>query len=360
MTAVLLVVGLVVLVLGGELLVRGGSGLGRSFGLPPLVVGLTIVAFATSTPELAVSVDASLSGSPGLAVGNVVGSNIVNVLLVLGLAALVLPIAVRSQLVKLDVPIMVAISVLLLVLSLDGSVSRLDGALLLLLAVGYVALSIVVGLREGAKADDAADDAGEGPPRLPVSLALVVVGVALLVLGARALVSGATTLAESFGVSELVIGLTVVAVGTSLPELATSLIAAIRGERELAIGNIVGSNIMNIAAIMGLTAVVSPLGVPVEAAAVRFDMPVMVVVAIALVPVVFTGFVIARWEAAVFLAFYVAYVAYLLLAAADHSALPAFSNIMLLFVAPLTVLTLTVLTAYEVRLHRRRTAAPSG
>jgi cation:H+ antiporter len=355
LTLALLVVGFVVLVVGGEALVRGGSGLGRSLGLSPLVVGLTVVAFATSTPELAVSLDATLAGAPGLAVGNVVGSNITNVLLVLGLAALVLPVAVRAQLVATDVPVMLGMSVLLLLLALDGELGRFDGLLLLALLVGYVLRSVRQGRRDGA----GPEPAGEQPAPRPVrDVLLVALGVGLLVLGARLLVGSAREVAEAADVSDLVIGLTVVAVGTSLPELATSVIAAVRGQREMAIGNVVGSNIFNLGAVMGITAGMAPGGVPVDAAAVRLDIPVMVAVALALLPVVFTGGTVARWEGAVFLAYYGAYVGYLLLAATHHDALEGFSIVTLGFVAPLTVLTLAVLTAYEVGLRRGRRSAP--
>ena len=348
-----LLAGLVLLVLGGELLVRGASGLGRAMGMSPLVVGLTVVAAATSAPEFAVSLDATLSGAPGLAVGNVVGSNITNVLLVLGLAALLLPVAVRKQLVRSDVPVMVALSVLVLLLALDGSVGRLEGAVLVLLLVGYVAWTLVLGRRAGAGQPATAEDAVR-PPRPLRDAVMVAVGVALLVLGARLLVGAATGIAEAFGVSDLVIGLTVVAVGTSLPELATSVIAAVRGQREMAIGNVVGSNIFNLTVVLGLTAAVAPGGVPVDPAALRFDLPVMVAVAVALVPIVFTGRVIARWEAGVFLAYFGVYVGYLLLQASDHDALPAFSAVMLAFVVPITVLTLVVLMAYEVGVRKGR------
>ena len=354
-----LLVGLVLLVGGGELLVRGGSGLGRAMGLSPLVVGLTIVAFATSTPELAVSLGAALSGSPAIAVGNVVGSNIVNVLLVLGVSALLLPVLVGSQLVRTDVPVMVAASVLVLLIALDGSVGRVEGVVLVLLLVAYVGFIVVLSRRQGA------DEPPDGPPAEPAprplrDVAQVVVGVALLVLGARLLVGAATEIATELGVSELVIGLTVVAIGTSLPELATSVIAAVRGERELAVGNVVGSNIFNLTGVLGLTAAVAPGGIPVDPAVLRFDLPVMIAVAVVLVPVVFTGFTIARWEAAVFVAYFVAYVTYLLLAAADHDALPAFSAVMLAFVVPITVLTLAVLVAYEVGLRRGRREEPAA
>ncbi len=354
MTALLLLGGFAVLVVGGELLVRGAGALARSIGMSPLIVGLTVVSFATSAPELAVTVDATLSGSPGLAVGNVVGSNITNVLLVLGAAGLILPIAVRRPVIRQDVPVMVGMSVLLLLLSLGGSVSRLDGLLLLALLVGYVTWRVVATRGSGRDEDD---DAPARPGSPWLNALLVVGGVAMLVVGARWLVRGATDVATTLGLSELVIGLTVVAVGTSLPELATSVIAALRGNVEMAVGNVVGSNIFNIGAVMGIAAVVSPDGVPVAAGAVRFDLPVMIAVALALLPVAFTGFCVARWEAALFVAYYVAYVTYLLLDAAGHDALPQFSGVMLLFVIPITVLTLVVLTSYEVGLHRgRRTA----
>lgn len=354
-SVLLLLVGLVVLVAGGELLVRGGSGLGRAFGLSPLLVGLTVVAFATSAPELAVSTGAALSGAPGLAVGNVVGSNITNVLLVLGLAALVLPVCVRGQLLSTDVPVMIAASVLLLLLALDGTVSRLDGVVLVVALVVYVALSV----RQTRRRVGAGTGDRKMRSRPLVDVARVVVGVGLLVLGARLLVSAATTIAEAAGISDLVIGLTVVAIGTSLPEAATSVIAALRGERELAIGNVVGSSIFNVGAVTGITASVAPGGVPVDPAAIRFDIPVMVAVAVALLPVIFTHGEIARWEAIVFLAYYAAYVSYLLLDADDHDALPAFSGVLVWFVLPLTAVTLAVLSTNEVK-RRRRVGARSA
>jgi cation:H+ antiporter len=345
---VLLVVGgLVVLVGGGELLVGGASGLAARLGLSPLVIGLTVVAFATSAPELAVTLDAVLGGEPDLAVGNVVGSNIANVLLILGASAIVLPLTVKAQLVRLDLPILVGVSVLLLALAADGTVTVGDGASLLVIVVGYTALALVLGRRQAdaARSGVAADQGAERP--LWVQLAAVVGGVGLLVLGARMLVEGAVGIATAFGVSSLVIGLTVVAVGTSLPELATSLIAARRGERELAVGNIVGSNIFNICIVLGLAGVVAPDGVPVAPAAVALDMPLMIAASVALLPVAFTGLAIARWEGALFLSLYVAYTAYVLLAATEHDALEGFTSAMLWFTLPLVALTLVVLASFE-------------
>jgi cation:H+ antiporter len=357
LTFVLLAVGFLALIAGGEVLVRGASGLARSLGLSPLVIGLTVVSFATSAPELAVTLDASLSGRPGLAVGNVVGSNIVNVLLVLGFSALFLPLAVRSAVTKRDVPVMIALSVLLLVLALDGSVSQLDGVVLVLLLLAYVAYSVRAGRRhykEDRADEESGADEGVKPHRPWVDAILVLAGVALLVVGARSLVTSATEIATALGLSELIIGLTVVAIGTSLPELATSVVAAARGERELAVGNVVGSNIFNIGAVMGIVATVSPGGVPVEPSAVNFDLPVMVAVAVALLPIAFTGYGIARWEGGLFVAYYAAYTLFLLLDATTHDALPEYSALMLTFVVPLTALTLMLLAVYELGVRKGR------
>lgn len=358
LTVPALLVGFVLLIVGGELLVRGSSGLGRTVGLSPVVVGLTVVALATSAPELAVSLDATLTGAGGLAIGNVVGSNITNVLLVLGLAAVLLPVVVRSQLLRFDVPAMVALSVLLLLLVLDGSLGRADGVLLVVLLIAYLTATVILGRRDGTDETDGRDGATTGSTaRRPLAdIALLLAGIGLLVGGSRLLVTASTQVAETLGVSDLVIGLTVVAIGTSLPEIATSVIAAVRGEREIAIGNVVGSNIFNIAAVLGITAAVAPGGMTVDAAAVRFDLPVMIAVAVALVPVAFTGRVVARWEAWVFVAYYAAYIAYVLLAAADHDALETFSTAMLVFVVPLTVLTLAVTVSAEIGRRRRRPA----
>jgi cation:H+ antiporter len=347
--------GLLSLTLGGEALVRGASRLAAVLGVSPLVIGLTVVAFGTSSPELAVSVGSALSGQPDIAVGNVVGSNILNVLFILGLSALLAPLLVAQQLVWLDVPVMIAVSALTIVLGWDGQVSRLDGALLfagLLLYTGWlVRLS-----RRQNPSGAVAESVAQVPParhggarRLLGQIGLVLVGLALLVLGARWLVASAVEIARSLRMSELVIGLTIVAAGTSLPEVATSVMASLRGERDIAVGNVVGSNIFNILAVLGLTALVAPHGVPVAPAALHFDIPVMIAVALACLPVFFTGHLIARWEGLLFVAYYVAYTAYLLLDASGHDALPAYSAVMLKFVIPLTAVTLALLTVRALR-----------
>lgn len=364
MTVSLLLAGLLLLVIGGEVLVRGASTLATVAGISPLVIGLTVVSWATSAPELAVTLQATVAGSPGLAVGNVVGSNVVNILLVLGVAGLIVPLAVNSAVVRRDVPVMIAMSVLFWLMTLDGAVSTVDGAALLLLLAVYVTVTVVRSRRSSpAQSRLARDDEPEAPQagparRLTTAAVMVAFGVALLVLGARLLVSAATEIASTLGLSETIIGLTVVAVGTSLPELATSVIAAVRGDVELAVGNAIGSNIFNIGAVMGLTSVVADGGVPVEAAAIGFDVPVMIAVAFAVLPVAFTGFTVARWEAGLFLLYYSAYVAYLLLDSAGHDALPGFSTVMLGFVVPISALTLVLLATYELGVRRGARMAP--
>lgn len=346
----LFVLGLMLLAAGAELLVRGAARLAARFGISPLVVGLTVVAFGTSAPELAVSVQAGLAGQADIAVGNVVGSNIFNVLFNLGVSALIVPLVVSGQLVRRDVPLMIGVSVLLLVMALDGRISRLDGLLLFAGIVAYAVFAIRQGRQESpALQTEYAQELRSGSrpwlERLPVQIAFIVAGLALLVLGAHWLVGGAVVIARLFGVSELVIGLTIVAAGTSLPELATSVVAALRGERDIAVGNIVGSNIFNILAIAGIAAVVAPGGLEVAPALLRFDIPVMIAVALACLPIFASGHLIARWEGVLFLGYYAAYVLYLILAATQHDALPAYSAAMLGFVLPLTAVTLIVLLA---------------
>ncbi len=355
--------GLVLLIAGGEALVRGASTLAARLGIAPLVVGLVIVSAATSAPELSVTVGAVLAGDPSLAVGNVVGSNIANVLLILGISALVLPLIVKKQLVRFDLPVMVGISILFLALVLDGEITQLDGAILFLAAAVHVGASFWFSKRDPELA--ATVDVPAAPSKLSplaqtlVAVVFVLVGIGLLVLGANFLVTGASNIAAGFGVSSLVIGLTVVAIGTSLPELATSIVAVRRGERDIAVGNIVGSNIFNIGVVLGVPAMIFPAGIPVAPAAIALDIPLALAAAIALVPIAFTGFAIARWEGGVFLALYVAYVAYLVLDAVGHDALTGFTAVMVYFVLPLLATTLVAVTAYEIGLRRGRRASPT-
>ena len=354
-----IVAGLVLLVAGGEALVRGASTLAAKVGISPLVIGLVVVSAATSAPELAVTLDAVLQGEPDLALGNVVGSNIVNVLFILGLSAIVMPLVIKRQLVRFDIPVMVGISVLLVAVSLDGVIGLLDGVLLLAGLGVHTVMSIVIGRREGAAAEPVEPALNSKPVPLWLALLLLVAGIALLVLGARLLVDGAVSIATSLGVSSLIVGLTVVAVGTSLPELATSIIAVRRGERDMAVGNIVGSNIFNIGMVLGLPAILFGQGIPVPPAAIALDLPLMLATALALLPIAFTGFVIARWEGGLFVALYIAYTVYLVLASTQHAALAGFTDVMLWFVLPLLAMTLVAVTAFEVGVRRgRRSPAP--
>lgn len=355
--------GLAGLVLGASLLVRGASKLALSFGISPLVVGLTIVAFGTSAPEVAVSVGAVLDGKADIAIGNVVGSNIFNVLFILGVSAIIVPLVVNAQIIRLDVPIMIGVSLLTLVMSLDGRISVLEGMLLFAGIVAYTAFQIQQARKEKqAIQEEYAGNAGSrrGSSNMLMNIGLVIIGLVLLVVGSGWLVNGAIALAKVLGVDDLVIGLTIVAAGTSLPEVATSILAAIRKERDIAVGNVVGSNIFNILAVLGLSSIVSPNGLSVSPAIVAFDNPVMLVVAIACLPIFFTGREIARWEGVVFLGFYVAYTAYLILNAQAHAALPVFSNMMLYFVVPLTVITLLVVLSREFRKRKHITGSFFG
>ena len=351
-----IVAGLVLLIAGGEALVRGASTLAARAGISPLVIGLVVVSAATSAPELAVTIDAVLSGEPDLALGNVVGSNIVNILLILGISALVTPLVIKRQLVRFDIPVMVGLSILLVVVSLDGRISVLDGVLLLAGVIGHAVMSIIVSRREvtdSVASPETMPLNSKPVPLWPAAL-LLVAGIGLLVLGAQLLVDGAVSIATGLGVSSLVVGLTVVAIGTSLPELATSIIAVRRGERDMAVGNIVGSSIFNIGMVLGLPAIIFGEGIPVPAAAIALDMPLMLATAIALLPIAFTGFVIARWEGGLFVVLYVTYTAYLVLASTQHAALEGFTDVMLWFVLPLIGLTLVVFTAFEVGVIRGR------
>ena len=352
--------GLVLLTAGAEFLVRGASRLAAVAGIPPLVIGLTVVAYGTSAPETAVSVGSAFSGQTDIALGNVVGSNIFNVLFILGICALILPLSVAQQLIWLDVPLMIGASLLLLVMALDGEIGRLDGIILFAGAICYTIFAIKQGRRENAevKNEYAREFAKKDKGRSwPLQLLLIAFGLAMLVIGSRWLVAGAVAAATSFGVSELVIGLTIIAAGTSLPEVATSIIASIRGERDIAVGNVIGSNIFNILVVLGLSSVVSPGGISVAPAAVTFDIPVMIAVALACAPIFFTGHTIARWEGCIFLLYYIAYTGYLVLKAAAHDSLPAFSAVMLEFVLPLTLLTLVI--AY-VRYARQSSGWPAA
>lgn len=323
--ALQLVGGLILLMLGGELLVRGAVQVATRLGVSPLVIGLTLVGFGTSTPELVTSVQAALSGSPGIAYGNIVGSNIANILLILGVAAIITPIAVSSNALKRDSTITVLVTVVFAIVAALVPMGLLAGLVFVTALAGYIFAAFWQerGLPAGALDDahGAAFDKSlalqEADPALKatsdigrsafLSILIAVAGLALVVLGGNFLVSGAVGLARSFSISETIIGLTIVAIGTSMPELVTSVMAALRKQTEVAFGNIVGSNIYNILGIGGFTALISPTNVPSEI--VRFDNLIMIGASLVLVAFAFTGRRISRREGAILVAGYAAYVA---------------------------------------------------
>lgn len=303
--------GLVLLFFGGEFLVRGASALALRLGVSPLAVGLTVVAFGTSAPELVVSLDAALAGADDISMGNVVGSNICNIALILGLCSLIRPARVQAKLIRLDVPIMVGVTLLLILLMLDGRLTRLGGAVLVAGILAYTGMTLVLARRETRQVQHEYEEGiAGGGASTPRSLALVAAGLLALVLGGNLLVESAIAFATVLGVSEAVIGLTVVALGTSLPELATSLVAAIRQQGDIAIGNIVGSNIFNILGILGITAVVNPLTI---GGVTMVDLAVMLGLAVFLLPLLYTGLRLNRPEAAGLLVIYAGYIGWLIL-----------------------------------------------
>lgn len=303
--------GLVLLYVGAQVLIKGGAALAFRLGLTALVVGLTVIAYGTSSPELVVSVNAALQGNSAISIGNVVGSNICNIALVLAVCALVLPLTTSAQVIRREIPIMIAVSVLLALLAWDRGLGRFDGALLLGVLVAYTWLTIRRAREETAAAAGQGYDQEFRPAQagLGRSVVLVVVGLALLVAGSHAFVTGAVKLAGSWGMSDAVIGLTVVAVGTSLPELATSLVAAIRGHGDVAIGNVVGSNVFNVLGIVGISAVLKPID---TSGLSRVDLAMMLLTAVALLPLARTGGRISRREGAGLLVVYAGYTVYLI------------------------------------------------
>lgn len=361
-TFLTLVGGLILLVVGAEFLVKGASSVAAILQVPPLIIGLTIVAYGTSAPEMSVSILSSLAGQGDIAVGNAVGSNICNILLVLGLSAVVTPLAVTRQVIRSDVPIMIGVSVLLFMFGLDGKLSRVDGSILFLGGIVYT-LSLIYQSRRhpnNTVEDEFADEYSFSGTSSTVlwlkNIVFIFGGLGLLVLGSRWLVDSSVAIARALGVSELLIGLTIIALGTSLPELATSIVASIRGERDIAVGNVLGSNIFNILAVLGIAGIVSPQGVNVSETVIQVDAPVAIAVAFACLPIFYSGKRIDRWEGLLFVFYYVAYIGYLVLDAVNHDSLPIYSTIMLVFVIPLTVITLATIVIQKKRAQSKQSS----
>lgn len=334
------------LVLGGDWLVRGAASLAGAFKISPLVIGLTVVAFGTSAPELGVSLSAAISDNAGVAVGNVIGSNITNVLFVLGMAALVTPLVVSSELIRRDVPLMIGASVAFWAAAWDGKISRIEGGLMFAALGIYLFRCIKSSRQETQKAIEEFEDYAEsvsGKRDLLINVGFLVIGLLGLAVGSELLVRGATTIARAMNVSNLVIGLTVVAIGTSLPEVVTSVVASLKGQRDIAVGNVVGSNLFNVLCVIGLTGVVAPGGIPVDPDAVRLHLPIMVAVAVICFPIFWTGKLIRRWEGGLFLTYYVAYTALIVLTAVDSSMTGEFKRASLV-VVPATLVPIAIST----------------
>lgn len=339
MTWLMLIAGLVLLIYGAELLVKGSARLAASFGVPALVIGLTVVAFGTSAPELAVSVKAAFSGQAELAIANVVGSNIFNILLILGLAAAVSPLVVSQQLIRQDVPIMILISFVAVWMAWDGKLERWEAAVMFAGLLAYVSFLFIQGRKNGMDATDG-EISEMIQAKVPVwrNLLLVVAGLLLLVFGARWLVQSAVEIASAFGVSEAVIGLTIIAAGTSLPEVMTSVVASLKGQRDIAIGNVVGSNVFNLLCVLGLSGMVSPQPLLAGLQMTSLDLPVMLGVAILCLPLFFVGASLTRFEGILFLSLYVAYVWYMIAMTVSANYLPMLQSGILYGLIPLVVL----------------------
>ena len=352
-------IGLVLLLVGAEWLVRGASRLAATVGISPLVIGLTVVAFGTSAPELAVSVGASLDGRPGIALGNIVGSNIFNILVILGISAMVTPLTLAQQLVRFDVPLMIGAGILMLLFSLDGNVANWEGALLVAGILLYTTYAIRQSRKDKSKA---LEEIADGIDLKPVQglratfyqIGMLVIGLVVLTFGATWMVDGAVAIATGLGMSELVIAITIVSTGTSLPEVATSVMASLKGERDIAVGNVVGSNIFNILAVLGVTSLVSPGGVEVPNNAFHFDIPVMMAALLACLPFFYTGYTVDRWEGALFLVYYIAYITVLILRGMAGETVEAFSPTMITLVISLLGTTFLIVFINGLRAHHKR------
>lgn len=349
MSLFFLISGLALLVAGAEILVKGATRFALSAGISPLVTGLTVVAFGTSSPELAVSIKSALDNSAGIAMGNIVGSNIFNILFILGVSALIAPLTVSQQLIRFDVPILIIASVLVLIFALDGNINRNEGMILFAGLILYTGFLILQSRGESSEVREEYEKKfGTAKSRTPaavcINLVLIMVGLGLLVLGSNILVDGAVAIARTLHVSELVIGMTIIAVGTSLPEVLTSIVASLHGERDIAVGNVIGSNLFNILCVLGIAAAVAPAGIAVSDTMIKFDLPVMIAVACACFPIFFTHGEISRWEGGVLLGYYLVFTLYLILSATHHIVLPLLTTAMLYFVLPLTAVTLVAIS----------------
>ncbi|MET0845920.1 MAG: calcium/sodium antiporter [Pseudomonas sp.] len=343
--------GLLLLIAGAELMVRGAVRLAARLQVRPLIIGLTIVALGSSAPQMAVSLQATLTQNADIAVGSVIGSSIFNILVTLGLSALIIPLRVSRQLVRLDIPLMIGASLLVFLLAWNEELNRVDGMILL------AALALYLGLLLRQSRHSVRPAAHDGTPRAPwfSSVLMIVAGLAMLVYAGHLLLGAAVAVATDLGLSERVIGLTIVAISTSLPELATSLIAALRGERDIAVGNVIGSNLLNLLGVLGLTALVAPSPLSVSPNALDFDLPVMLGVAVLCLPLFYTGYRVTRAEGLLFLGLYLAYGLHVVSFTTGMPLAGKLEHLMLFFVLPALVayLLFTSLRAWR-RQHQKR------
>lgn len=356
----MLIGGLLLLVFGAEVLVRGASATATRLKVSPLVIGMTVVAYGTSAPELSVSVRAALEGNSGIAVGNVVGSNTFNALFILGLSAVILPLTVQSRILRLDIPVMIGVSALFMLLTLNNRIGPIEGIGLLLGLFAFTALNFFLGRREKQQPGETVLASVSRVTPLWRSVIYILVGLIVLVAGARFFVDGAVWLAEWVGIGEIAVGLIIVAAGTSMPEVVTSVVAAVRGQSDIAIGNVVGSNIFNLLGVMGITSLVAPSGVDVPQSILHFDLPVMLAAAVIVLPLAFTGGKISRREGGLLLGYMLAYSAYILLRASDHDSLRPYSIVMVVFVVPLTVIAIVSMVVRELVSRKARSSGESG
>jgi cation:H+ antiporter len=346
MTILLFVVGLVALIGGAEIFLKGVDRFGLKWGISPIVMGLTVVAFATGAPELAISIQAATTGSADLVLGNIIGSNIANILLILGFAALVGRLNITRRIIRIDVPIVIGVSLLLFFLALDGGLSGTDGMILMGGLVAYSVFTFIQIRREDAdekmlevfETDTTADELADGAWFYIKNLGLLAIGLALIVKGSDLMVDSAVTLARVLGISELVIGLTIVSIGTSLPEVATSVAAVRRNNSDLAVANVMGSNLYNILLTLGLTLIIAPGVLQVSEAALYLDLPFMVAVSIACIPIFLAGLDLTKTDGAIFLFYYVTYLTYLVMDAMGSTLTADLKFAMLWFVIPATII----------------------
>ncbi len=344
MIAITFIAGLAALIGGAELFLRGVDHFGVKWRVSPLIMGLTVVAFATGAPELAISIQAAASGNADLVLGNIIGSNIANILLILGISAIIRPLVVKLRVVQIDVPIVIAASILLYIVAFDGQLTKIDGVWLLIGLVLYSIFTFFQIKKERKSQPEETDFEAEerklasGWFFYVKNIGYLIIGLGLIVQGSDWMVQSAVELATILGLSQLVIGLTIVSIGTSLPEVATSIATIRKGNTDMAVANVLGSNLYNILLTLGLTIVIAPNVLDVSAAAIALDLPFMVAVSIVCIPVFVAGFDITKTDGSIFLFYYGSYLTYLVLEAVGSPLLPPIETVMIYAIVPATVI----------------------